>query len=148
MSVDESLAETFGFEPEKKTFPALIPAIEDLPENDDDYEFVKKTLQSLVMAGTSAFESLADIARNDEKIAAFQTMNDMLTNISDISMKILEIQKMKKEIEAKQETKQVNNTTNVAAFVGSTAELAKLLLNNNPVGEVIDVKPEETITKS
>ena len=133
--VDRKLAETFGLEVEEKELPALINPPEQ-KEEIDDFEFVRGTLHSLIEAGTAAFEDLADIARNEEKISAFSTMNDMLSNLADISTKLLEIQKKKREIESvkTETTQQINNVTNNVAYIGSTADLAKLLNS----GEIID----------
>lgn len=138
--IDDSLSETFGLpvpEREQRDEIAVQPS-----EADDDFEFVRETLRSLLDAGADAFADLANIARSEEKVSAYSAMNDMLSNLSNISVKLMDIQKTKREIENigqkdKQQSGVVNNTTNVA-FIGSTTDLAKLI-SNNTQGEIIDV---------
>ena len=146
--VDVLLSDTFGLPaPEQKQLPKMLEhnQPEEISEI-DDFEFVREKLHSLLTAGADAFEDLAVIAREEEKISAFGTMNTMLNTLSDISMRLIEIQKMKVQIEKEkkaiggeepppqQNNKVVNNNT---VFVGSMAELAAVARKNN--GDIIDV---------
>jgi hypothetical protein len=142
---EEKFAEAFGIPPiesvtEKKELPAIIqdePQVVD--KSVDDFEFVRGTLYKLLENGSTAFEQLADIARVEEKIAAYTTMNEMLSNLSDISIKLLDIHEKKKKMEAfsKKDTPSQGptNVTNNTVFVGSAVDLDKLLSQ----GDIIDV---------
>ena len=133
--VERGIHELVGLPVEEPELPALIEKQEVPKDNDakDDIDFVRNTLHSLLEAGTTAFEDLADIARSEEKVSAFATMNSMLQNLSDISLKLIELHEKKQKILAtpsKEEgqAKNVNNVTNNnAVFVGSTSDLTKFL---------------------
>lgn len=140
--IDRSLAETFGLPTDDdvsdRRYPTTTTTPIELPEdNDDDYEFVRKTLHSLIKSGSAAFDNLADLAADGEKISAFATMNDMLTNLANISTQLLEVKKIKKEIEASDNPVNTgqNTVTNNVAFIGTTADLARLINDK----DVIDV---------
>lgn len=127
--VDKSLSETFGVEPIGPPDRLPPPPLPETEENEiEDFEFVRQKLHSLLHEGTAAFETLADIAKTEEKISAFSTLNEMLSNLSDISIKLLEIQEKKRKIQTPKEQKALpGNVTNNAVFVGSTADLDKLI---------------------
>ena len=53
-----------------------------------------------------------------------------IKNVADATDKLMDLQKKLKEVEEEKQAKWPTNVTN-ALFVGSTAELAKLLKNQN-----------------
>jgi hypothetical protein len=58
--------------------------------------------------------------------------------MADVNDKLMELNKKKKDLDKKEETKQVGNTTN-NLFVGTTTDLQKLLRDDE---QVIDVTNE------
>lgn len=144
--VDNTLSEIFGVAPigePEKVPPPEIP--ETKPGDVEDFEFVRQKLHGLLHEGTTAFETLAQIAKSEEKISAFSTLNEMLSNLSDISIKLLEIQEKKNKLLAPQKGQQStpNTVTNNAVFVGSTADLARMI-NDNFEFPIIDNAKETT----
>lgn len=147
--VERNIHELVGLPVEEVSLPTLIEKTEAPKDADakDDIDFVRDTLHSLLRAGTDAFEDLADIARTEEKVSAFATMNSMLQNLSDISLKLIDLHEKKQKLLATSPepsgNSSVNNVTNNnAVFVGSTSDLAKFLNNGN----VYDSKQEKALT--
>lgn len=147
--VDNTLSDVFGVVPIGD--PEKVPPPE-IPETKsgelEDFEFVRSKLHALLHEGSTAFEVLAQIAKSEEKISAFSTLNEMLSNLSDISIKLLEIQEKKNKILAPAKNAALpgtNSVTNNAVFVGSTSELSKLMSNFE--FPIID-NDKETITNS
>lgn len=140
---EEKFAEAFGIPPISEYKADIVPV--DPPQADakesgsadEDFEFVRSTLYDLLKNGSTAFEQLAEIARVEEKISAYGTMNEMLSNLSDISIKLLDIHEKKKKMSdpGKKETNQPTNVTNNMVYVGSASDLDKLL----DKGDIIDV---------
>lgn len=143
--VNESLSNTFGLDPLEcvnKQLPTVIEQ-EEVPDNSEkDFEFVRNKLHGLISEGTDAFQFLAELAKSEEKISAFSTLNEMLSNLSDISMKLLEVHEKKQKIkatEAKTSPSGQTNVTNNVAFLGSTADLSKFLQStNNEIGDTFE----------
>lgn len=138
--VDNALSETFGVPTLQEVNPATISQADPPKSELEDFEFVRLKLHALLHAGTESFETLALLAKTEEKISAFQALNEMMGNLSDISLKLLEIQEKKQKLTSKTEKHDgsVTNVTNNVAYIGSTADLAKLLNDHNFLGDTID----------
>jgi len=102
-----------------------------------DYEYSRDTYYDLIEKGRESLEDMIDVARASEHPRAYEVLSGMMKNISDINDKLMDLNKKNKEIN-KEEIKQVGNTTN-NVFLGSTADLQRLLQNEK---DIIDVTPE------
>ena len=106
------------------------------PNNlDNDAESVRDTLYNLLKVGTEAFDDLKRIAVAEESPRSFEVLNGMLANLSDIAVKLIDIQdKVNKIKRADQKDKgPVNNGTvnNNTVFVGTTTDLQDMLRQLN-----------------
>ena len=96
---------------------------------DDDIDSVRSNLYSLLEKGESALEDLTEIAKAEESPRAFEVLNSMLNTMSDISMKLIEIEERKaklKKIKNENSGTSDSPTTvnnNSVVFVGTTQEL-------------------------
>lgn len=98
-----------------------------------DYEYTRGNLYSIIEKGQEAINGILELAQESEMPRAYEVAGQLIKNVSDATDKLMDLQKKLKDIE---ETKSVRGPTNVtnALFVGSTAELSKLLkdgLNTN-----------------
>jgi hypothetical protein len=97
-------------------------------ETDDikkDYEYTRGNLYSLIEKGQEAINGILELAQESEMPRAYEVAGQLIKNVADATDKLMDLQKKLKDIE---EEKQKGPTTvNNALFVGSTAELAKLL---------------------
>lgn len=93
-----------------------------------DYEYSRGNFYSIIEKGQEAINSVLELAQETESPRAYEVVGQLIKNVSDATDKLMELQKKLKDIE---ETRPINNPTNVtnALFVGSTAELSKLLKN-------------------
>jgi len=90
-----------------------------------DYEYARGNLYSLVEKGQEAINGILELAQESEMPRAYEVAGQLIKNTSEIAEKLMALHKLKKDVE---EEKQKGPTTvNNALFVGSTAELAKLL---------------------
>jgi hypothetical protein len=93
-----------------------------------DYEYSRGNFYSIIEKGQEAINSVLELAQETESPRAYEVVGQLIKNVSDATDKLMELQKKLKDIE---EVKTSNGPTNVtnALFVGSTAELSKLLKN-------------------
>jgi hypothetical protein len=94
----------------------------------DAYQQSKENLQGIIDQGKEAMEEILNIAKAGQHPRAFEVYGGLLKNMVDANKELLAIQKQMREMDKK---KEVNNTTiDKAIFVGSTADLGKLLKDN------------------
>jgi hypothetical protein len=111
-----------------------IEKIEKIKSTDDDikkdYEYARANLYSLIEKGQEAINGMLELANENGMPRAYEVVGQLIKNTGETAEKLLELQKTLKEVE--EETKSKGPTTvNNALFVGSTAELAKLLKQQN-----------------
>ena len=106
---------------------------------DNDYKYSRDTYYELVEKGKQSLELMIEVARESEHPRAFEVLSGMIKNISDVNDRLMDLNKKKKDIDKKEEIKKIANTTN-NLFVGSTADLQKILKNEK---ELIDVTPKQ-----
>lgn len=97
--------------------------------NDDlmaDYEESRKTLKGIVEKGAGAIDDILAIARESEHPRAFEVAATLIKNVADVNEKLLNMQKQMKEITGAKNSGNLN-VGKAAIFVGSTAELSKML---------------------
>ena len=105
---------------------------------DNDYKYSRDTYYELVEKGKQSLELMIEVARESEHPRAFEVLSGMIKNISDVNDRLMDLNKKKKDIDKKDDVKNVANTTN-NLFVGSTTELQKLLKNES---DIVNVTPK------
>ena len=101
---------------------------------DKDYEYTRGQLYSLIEKGQEAINGIMEVAGESASPRAYEVAGQLIKSVADSTDKLMDLQKKLKEVEEDNQ-KTTNNVTNNSLFVGSTAELSKLLkeglLNNN-----------------
>ena len=116
---DESL-------PSKKETKALEKNKDDSTR---DYEYTRGNLYSLIEKGQEALDSIMEVAQEGQQPRAFEVVSQLIKNVADTTDKLIDLQQKMKNLEA--EDSKGPSTVNNALFVGSTAELQKLLKNQS-----------------
>tara|TARA_Y100000004_G_scaffold102411_1_gene114894 strand:+ start:28011 stop:28451 length:441 start_codon:yes stop_codon:yes gene_type:complete len=91
-----------------------------------DYEYTRGNLYSLIEKGQEAINGILELAQESEMPRAYEVAGQLIKNVADATDKLLDLQKKLKDVNEEKETKGPS-TVNNALFVGSTAELAKML---------------------
>ena len=94
---------------------------------DKDYEDVRKQLFDLAEQGDEAIELMLELARESEHPRAFEVLGQLIKNNAEIGEKILKLHKSKKEVDKEDLPALSRDPTNNNVFIGSTAELQKML---------------------
>ena len=126
--LNANLSEIFDVEPIKEepkveTLPAVVDYAD--PVN-ADADFARTNIRDLVLQGNRAVDELMLVARDGQHPRAYEVLSGLMKNLADMNKDLLEIQKRKKDLVPKAET-QNNLNIDKAVFVGSTAELVKML---------------------
>ena len=104
------------------------------PTKDDitrDYEYTRGNLYSIIEKGQEAIDGILELAQESEMPRAYEVAGQLIKSVSDATDKLMDLQKKLKDVNEEQISKGPN-TVNNALFVGSTAELAKLIKTGLP----------------
>ena len=91
-----------------------------------DYEYTRGNLYSVIEKGQEALNGILELAQESEMPRAYEVAGQLIKNVADATDKLLTLQQKLKDVEEEKESKGPT-TVNNALFVGSTAELQKLL---------------------
>ena len=104
--------------------PVLVQKTDE-QDVDNDYKYQRENFYQLVERGQDAIEGILDLAKEGEHPRAYEVAGNLIKQIADVTEKLGDLQtKMKKLKEVPNQAPK--NVTN-ALFVGSTAELQKML---------------------
>jgi hypothetical protein len=129
--LNENLSDLFDVEPiqtveQKSTVPVVI-------DHDDpivsDAQFARENIRELISKGNSAIDQLLLVARDTEHPRAYEVAAGLIKNLGDLNKDLLEIQKRKRDLAPKETAQSGGLSIDKAVFVGSTAELIKLVRN-------------------
>ena len=91
-----------------------------------DYEYSRAQLYSLVEKGQEAVDGALDVAQQSDSAMAYEVAGQLIKHVADTADKLMDLQKKVKEIDEVKD-KNTTNVTNNSLFVGSTADLQKML---------------------
>ena len=137
MSKYEKLDETFNVEPtevEVEKVEKVEQQIEMIKSQSDDikkdYDYTRGNLYSIIEKGQEAIDGILELAQESEMPRAYEVAGQLIKNVADATDKLLTLQQKLKDVTEEKENKGPT-TVNNALFVGSTAELQKLLKQQN-----------------
>tara|TARA_A100001388_G_C28327147_1_gene292699 strand:+ start:152 stop:511 length:360 start_codon:yes stop_codon:yes gene_type:complete len=107
-----------------------------------DYDYSRETYYELIEKGKDALENMIEVARESEHPRAYEVLSGMIKNVSDVNDRLMDLNKKQKEMDRKDDVKQVENQQN-NYFLGSTTDIQKMLKQD----DVIDAEPERVISR-
>jgi len=94
-------------------------------DREKDYEYTRGQLYSLIDQGQEAVRDALEVAQESGHPRAFEVATNAMKQVADMTDKLMDLQKKVKDLD--EEKKGPSKVTNNAMFVGSTAELQKML---------------------
>ena len=91
-----------------------------------DYEYTRGNLYSIIEKGQEAINGILELAQESEMPRAYEVAGQLIKNVADATDKLLTLKQKLKDVSEEKDLKGPT-TVNNALFVGSTAELQKLL---------------------
>ena len=92
----------------------------------EDYEKSRENLYQLLDTGKDAVEGILEVAKETDHPRAYEVVGQLLKTVTDTNIQLLEIQQKRIDIE-NAEVKQGDTNIQNALFIGSTADLQKLM---------------------
>ena len=104
----------------------------------DDFEYSRKVYLDLIATGQEALQGMLDVADQTQHPRSFEVLGGLIKHISDVNDRLMDVHKKKKDMQKKDIPALPQTTNNL--FVGSTAELQKMLLSSRQQDDnVIDI---------
>ena len=147
--LEDSVNEILGLEKTENKiavadFEQPIPVPRKIDEKktdiDNDYDYSRENYYNLIEKGQQAIEGILDIAKEGQHPRAYEVAGQLIGQVANTVDKLQDLQKKLKDL--KEVTKKSDTKIQNALFVGSTAELQKMLQAKKD--EVI----EGTVTES
>jgi len=142
--LEDKVNDILGITPkdEKPTLESVIkisnpsvPRIQDTSKSDidNDYKYSRDNYYNLIEKGQEAIEGILEIAKEGQHPRAYEVAGALIANVAQTVDKLQDLQKKLKDLKAA--TKSASPQIKNALFVGSTAELQKMLKNKNEDNE-------------
>jgi|TARA_B100001964_G_C14158940_1_gene565702 hypothetical protein len=139
MSIDDKINEALGIITQeekpvtkqviKKEFTPPVPRMEDKDKKDveNDYKYSRENYYNLIERGQDAIQGILDIANESQHPRAYEVAGNLIKQVADTVDKLQDLQ-TKLQI-LKDVPNKVSTNIKQALFVGSSADLHKLLKN-------------------
>lgn len=105
--------------------PKKPPAPIEKDQVQDDHEYSRANLYQLIEKGQEAINGALDVAMSSDHPRAYEVAGQLIKNVGDVTDKLMALQKATKDV--KEEVKKGPTNVTNALFVGSTADLQKML---------------------
>ena len=122
--------------PQSNTSLAIVDESRELTSAETDVEDARDNLQNAVGLSQQAVQDMLNIAQQSQHPKAYEVLNSLIKTYADISMGMVDLQLKKQRLDGKSkggsdEPQTINNNL----FVGSTADLQKMLDDMRNKGE-------------
>jgi hypothetical protein len=91
-----------------------------------DYDYARTNFYNIIETGTEALEQMLDVAKASEHPRAYEVVSTIMKTLVDANKDLVSMSSKKQESE-EQKSPSENSVSNNNLFVGSTADLQKLL---------------------
>ena len=98
---------------------------------DEDFDFARSTVYNLADKSTEAIDLMMEVARESEHPRAFEVLSNMIKQNADLAEQLLIMQQRKDKIQHEEKKEETKSITNNNVFVGTTADLQRLLLKSD-----------------
>ena len=128
----------------KQDFKPAVPRREDdsKADVDNDYKYSRENYYNLIERGQEAIDGILNIAKESEHPRAFEVAGQLIGQVAQTVDKLQDLQKKLKDL--KEVPKSANPQIKNSLFVGSTAELQKMLKKDEDnKDKVKDITPKK-----
>jgi len=107
-------------------WPVKVNQEEDMEK---DYEYQRENFYKLVERGSVAIDGILELAKEGEHPRAYEVAGQLIKNVAEVTEKLGDLQEKMKRLKDVPDNAPKNVTN--ALFVGSTAELQKMIKGND-----------------
>jgi len=120
--------------PQKSVESTYLEPQENAQDIESDYKYARENLYGVIEKGSEALDTLIELAKASEHPRAFEVVSQLTKTLVDANKDLLDIQKKVKDLKKTEEKNDAPKNVTNALFVGSTAELQKLVNGRNEDG--------------
>jgi predicted house-cleaning noncanonical NTP pyrophosphatase (MazG superfamily) len=137
MKIDDRLSDIFDVPKLPEKVGEIIDASTgEIIETSDvkiesDYDKSRNNLHSLLEKGHEALAHALEVAKQSEHPRAFEVVGNLVKQLADVNQQLLDVHQQKQKLDAPKAGDKAKVTNNNAIFVGSTAELTRMIKNMN-----------------
>ena len=117
--------EPWNYEDISETLPIIVENNIEEDEIEKDYNLQRNTFYNLVEKGSTAIDGILEIAKEGEHPRGYEDAGNLIKQVAEVAEKLGDLQEKMKRLKEVPNTAPKNVTN--ALFVGSTAELQKLI---------------------
>ena len=124
----DPLDKSLGIEPYKQQIVEIVGLAKN-DSADEDFTFSRSNIRKAIDVGSDALERLSQLAEQSQSPRAYEVLSTLMQSIVSASESLLDAQKTIREIDnaGVPRDDESRKTINNNLFVGSTAELQKIL---------------------
>ena len=111
--------------PIKSEVSRYVPELTNEDDIENDYKYQRENFYNLVERGSDAIEGILELAKEGEHPRAYEVDGNLIKQVAEVTEKLGDLQEKMRKLKEVPD-KAPKNVTN-ALFVGSTAELQKML---------------------
>ena len=104
--------------------PKKVPQSND-DDIDNDYKYQRENFYNLIDRGQDAIDGILDIAKESDHPRTYEVAGNLIKQVAEVTEKLGDLQEKMRKLKEVPNTAPKNVTN--ALFVGSTAELQKML---------------------
>ena len=117
--------EPWNYKDSSETLPIIVENEIEEDQIEADYEYQRKQFYNLVEKGSVAIDGILEIAKEGEHPRGYEVAGNLIKQVAEVTEKLGDLQEKMKRLKEVPNTAPKNVTN--ALFVGSTAELQKLI---------------------
>ena len=125
LDIEESTAELV----EKKPDTLIVKRDNTLEDVDSDYKYQRENFYNLIERGQDAIDGILEVAKQSDHPRSYEVAGNLISQVAEVTEKLSRLQSSMKRLK-EVPSNAPKNVTN-ALYVGSTAELQKLLKGDN-----------------
>jgi len=130
MAKKDVISQSLGIEPMVEQPSRIMDAMPIIKaEKNDDYEYARKNLYSIIEKGQDALEDMIDVAKQSESPRAYEVVTNLIKTMAETNKDLLNLAKARKELEKVDTPEQKNITNN--NLVLTSADLLKMIKGNH-----------------
>ena len=116
-------------EPWNYVHKPVSPVVNENQDIDNDYEYQRQNFYNLVERGNDAIEGILELAKESEHPRTYEVAGNLIKQVAEVTEKLGDLQEKMKKLKEVPDSAPKNVTN--ALFVGSTAELQKMLKSDD-----------------
>ena len=110
----------------------IIVRDDTLDDIDSDYKFQRDNFYDLIARGQDAIDGILEVAKQSDHPRSYEVAGNLISQVAEVTEKLSRLQSSMKRLK-EVPNNAPKNVTN-ALYVGSTAELQRMLKNGNKNG--------------